>query len=78
MCIDGRLRSLLRLPASIAHAVREQADREEFDRIDASLAGDLPDITHALMSRRSGRRVVQADPDDPLELLWRLEAARPR
>ncbi len=78
--IERAARSLLGLPASVARAVREQADREELARIDASVAspeGALPDISHELMSRQPARHVRPADPDDPLELLWSLPAWRP-
>lgn len=73
-------RSLLRLPGSAARAVREQADTEEFARIDARrarLERGLPDIGPGLMSPQSVRYVPRADPDDPLELLWRLQATCP-
>jgi hypothetical protein len=73
-------RSVLHLPASAARALREQADREEFARIDETLAtveGGPPDIAHELVSRQPVRPIRQADPDDPLELLWSLQAWRP-
>ena len=78
--IQRATRSLLRLPASAARAVREQADREEFARIDARrarLERGLRDIGHASMSPLSVYHVPRADPDDPLELLWRLQARCP-
>lgn len=74
--ISTAMRALLPLPASAAHAVREQVDREEFARIDASLArveDGVSDLSHELMSRQCARHVPRADPDDPLELLWNLE-----
>ena len=79
--IQKATRSLLRLPANGARAVREQADREEFAQIDARrarLGRGLPDISHELMSPQSVRHVPRADPDDPLELLWRLQARPPK
>jgi hypothetical protein len=78
--IQRATRYLLRLPASAARAVREQADREEFARIDARrarLERGVPDIGHKLMSPQPVGHVPRADPDDPLELLWRLQARRP-
>jgi len=78
--IQRAARFLLRLPPSAARAVREQADKEEFARIDARrarLERGLPDIWHALMSPQPARHVPRADQDDPLELLWRLQARCP-
>ena len=78
--IQRATRSLLRFTARPVRVVREQADREQFARIDARLGRferGLPDISHELMSPQSMRRVPQADQDDPLELLWRLQARSP-
>ena len=74
-------RSLLGVFAGAARAVREQVDREELARIDASLASlesGLPDVSQQLMARYSLPQVLPADTDDPLELLWNLPAGRPR
>lgn len=74
-------RSLLGLFAGAARAVREQVDREEFARIDASLASldsGLPDVSQKLMARYSPHPVLRADTEDPLELLWNLPSGRPR
>ena len=73
-------RSLLGLFAGAARAVREQVDREELARIDASLASlesGLPDVSQKLMARYSPRPVLRADTGDPLELLWNLPSGRP-
>ena len=76
--IQRATRSLLRVPLSAARAVREQVRREEFARIDARLGSSVayPISATGLMSTESPRDVPRADPDDPLELLWRLEAKR--
>lgn len=74
-------RSLLGLFAGAARAVREQVEREEFARIDASLASletGSSDVSQKLMARYSPRPVLRADTDDPLELLWNLPCGRPK
>jgi len=81
MNIHAGTRSLLRFPARAVRAVREQVDREEFARIDASLASrerGLPDMSQKSMARHPVRPVLQAATDDPLELLWNLPARRPK
>ena len=74
------LRSLSRLPVAAACRVREQADRQEWRRLDAGFAtldGARPGSSTELMWRGWLRDASQTDPDDPPELLWKLPARRP-
>ena len=78
--IGRKLRSLLRLPAIAARRIREQAQREEFARLDARLARlepARPHSSHELTSRQPQHHPPRTHPDDPLELLWKLAARQP-
>ena len=74
------LRTLGRLPTNAVRCIRKQADRETFARLDARsarLERGQPDSNPELMSHEGVYPVVCADPDDPLELLWKLRSGQP-
>jgi hypothetical protein len=74
-------RCLFRLPVLAVRRVREQADRETQAQLLAQLAAlDYPQsVRHhePASSQPLGER-RRARADDPLELLWKLPARRPR
>jgi hypothetical protein len=74
------LRRLFGLPRSAARRIREQADKEELERLIAHLAA-LDGIEQAptlgLMTRHPARNAFRPASPDALERLWALPA-RPR
>ena len=74
-------RRLLRLLASAARRVREQAANEDRARLIAHFAAvehAQPDAALELMWRRPARHPLIARVDDPLERLWNLPARGPQ